>query len=307
MGDMTNSEPTSWGDLTFRGDRDSGIHDLLADDQNNPWLTLGIMEKIDDENLLNAWDTFLDVQTKMLGAREISWLRVNGMGGGQAGILEIGSANGNYGSYLARNFPNKQIYGLEANPNLASLMDVDKCPDNYGIEICKVGDEPLPERISGKFDQCLLRFVLYHVSDPVRLLRAVYDSLPSGGKLYIIEEDDAFLTSQPKWGPMEIAFDIWRRVTLAGGSNSKIGRYLPGFVTKAGFKIDAFDITLRNNVEAGQEFYDLVNNMMKVFRLTNPKIVSEAEVEEITDGLSSPSRHQNLATYPQFLLAATKE
>jgi SAM-dependent methyltransferase len=241
----------------------------------------------------------------MLAEREINWLSEHGFGAGQANILEVGSANGNYGSYLARKFSKKEIYGLEANPHLtARLSPPLDCPENYGIDVCVVGNDPIPSHISGNFSQCILRFVLQHVSNPVHLLRIIYDELPPGGRLVIIEEDDDFFTSHPGWEPLETAFDIWRRVISAGGSNSKIGRELPDLATAAGFNVDVFDLNLRNNIEAGVGFRDLFTNVVRMFQRTNPKIVTEEEVKTVAEGLSSAfsENSQVLATYPQPLL-----
>jgi SAM-dependent methyltransferase len=297
----------NWGDFKFqRHGEPSEITSLLTEDQSNPWLTLGIMDDIEDESLLAEWDKVLDLQTRMLGEKEIAWLSSQGFGASPSGLLEVGSANGNYGSYLARRFPGTTIFGIEANPHLASRLAADNCPDNYSIDVCKVGNDPLPNSVVDKFDQCLLRFVAQHVSDPVRLMRAVYDSLPEGGRLYVIEEDDAFFTSNPKCHSFETVFDMWRRVTAAGGSNSKIGRSLPEIASRAGFKVDAFDIVLRNNVESGQ-FRELFMNVVRMFHRTSPELVSLADMQAAVDGLLASDKENTLATYPQFYLAATKE
>lgn len=163
-------------DLVFSG---SQLGDLI-NDTDNPWLTLGIMDSIDDPDLLREWGVLLGMQTRLLGPREVEWLRSNGFGVDGAGILEPGSGDGTYGSFLARNFPEARIYGLEANSSLAGRFRPKEEVPNYSIDICKVGDDPLPQNLSGKFNQCFLRFVLQHTSDPRPLLLAAYNALPSG-------------------------------------------------------------------------------------------------------------------------------
>lgn len=283
---------------------------------DNPWLTLGIMNAIEDLALLQEWDHVLDVQTRVLGDREVAWLRAKGFSlgvseGGSRGVLEVGSANGCYGSFLARSFPEVRVYGLEANRHLAARFDAgaaDAAP-NYHIDICKVGEDALPPAVEGRFDRCFLRFVLQHLSDPGRILRALHDALPVGGRLYVVEEDEHFFTHYPSFEPFAIAADVWHRVCAAGGSDSAIGRKLPELVTSAGFVVDDFDIVLRNNVEMGDGFLELFTKVVRMLHRTNPEIVSEAEVRAVAEGFEASRgdhRGRYVATYPQILLAATK-
>jgi len=306
---MNRPSQLDWQDLEFDSRSAGDVYTLISEIGPNPWLTLGIMDQIEDESLLAEWDAGLDHQTRMLAPREISWMRQHGLGDGASGILEVGSANGNYGAALARSLPDRRVYGLEANPHLAARLRPDDAPDNYTIDICRVGDHPLPDHIAGRFDRCVLRFVAQHVSDPLRLLRTIHDTLPSGGMLYVIEEDDAFFTAHPPAPPFEAAFAIWRRVCAAGGSNSKIGRELPWLAREAGFEIEAFDIHLRNNIEAGDHLYRQYANAVRVFHRTNPELVPADEMEQTVAGLEALAAHQDaqlLATYPQFYLAAKR-
>ncbi|MDX2565300.1 methyltransferase domain-containing protein [Streptomyces sp. TX20-6-3] len=304
---MGQQEYQVWGDLSFPSDGAGRVHSIISSDSDNPWMTLGIMENIEDERLLAEWDNVLAVQTELLADREFEWMARRGLGTNSAGILEIGSANGNYGTALARNFPENFVYGLEANSNLSERMNFEKCPPNYSIAVCKVGDEPLPEGVSGNFDSCILRFVTQHVSDPLRLLQAVYEELPKGGSLYIVEEDDALFQSYPALSAFETAFDIWRRVISAGGSNSQIGRKLPFLAREAGFDIASYEITLRNSVESGENFNRLFAGTTKMFQMTNPDIVTSEEVNHVLEGLADPaSTNSVVAVYPQVLLHAVK-
>ncbi|MFI8828913.1 class I SAM-dependent methyltransferase [Streptomyces sp. NPDC053431] len=296
----------SWDQIDFRGSESGSIESLLSSGEN-PWMTLGIMDSIEDEALLKEWENVLSVQTRLLAAREVEWMKSRGLGRNGRPILEIGSANGSYGQFLANSFPHLTLFGVEANPNLSAMLDLKACPENYSIAHCKVGDEPLPQHIQNNFDDCVLRFVAQHVSDPLRLLRAAYEGLPEGGSIFVIEEDDAFFGSYPENTGFETAFDIWRRVIAVGGSNSKIGRDLPRLAAEAGFYVASYEITLRNNVEAGSHFNELFIGTTRMFHRTNPALVSIEEVELVTRHLSSSEKTEgSVATYPQVLLHAVK-
>ena len=47
--------------------------------------------------------------------------------------------------------------------------------------------------------------MLQHSSDPVRILEAIYDALPIGGRVFAIEEDAALFVSTEDW-PAYAAF-----------------------------------------------------------------------------------------------------
>lgn len=278
-------------------------------DTDFPSLTPGMMTAIEEEELLQEWEGLLDVQTRVLGEGEVAWLRSREFGTGR-GVLEVGSAAGGYGGYLARNFPGLPIFGVEANPHLARrFRRSEASPPDYSIHVSKIGEDPVPEAVRGHFDRCIMRFVLQHVSDPARVLRAVHDELPVGGRIYVIEEDLSFLTTRPDWKPFQTARDVWLKVTAAGGTDGMIGSKLPRLATDAGFTVDDLTIVLRNNVEMGAAFGDYLTGVIRLFQKNNPDLVTEAEVRTVVDGFdASRDDHADhfVATYPQFLMTATK-
>ncbi|MFC7722152.1 methyltransferase [Nonomuraea recticatena] len=268
-----------------------------------------MMKAIEEEELLQEWEGLLDLQTQVLGEGEVAWLRSREFGTG-CGVLEVGSAAGGYGGYLARNFPGTPIFGVEANPHLARRFRRNEAsPPNYSINVSKIGEDPIPETARGRFDRCILRFVLQHVSDPARVLRAVHDALPVGGRIYVIEEDLSFLTTRPAWKPFQTTRDVWLKVTADGGTDAMIGSKLPRLATDAGFTVDDLNIVLRNNVEMGAAFGDYLTSVIRLFQKNNPDLVTEAEVRTVVDGFeASRDDHADhfVATYPQFLMTATK-
>ena len=63
--------------------------DITTDD---PELTLGMMSDLGEGELLDAWNSVLDIQTRGFGPREVQWLRDAGFGAGGRSVLEVGSA-----------------------------------------------------------------------------------------------------------------------------------------------------------------------------------------------------------------------
>jgi SAM-dependent methyltransferase len=279
---------------------------LSRDREDNPWITLGLMNDITGGELMNSWKDLLDLQTRLFGPFEVEWLRANGFAIGK-GVLEVGSAIGAYGSWLARSFPEMRLLGIEANPHFVKgLPDL---PENYSVDACVLGQDPLPPRVAGAFDQCFVRYVLQHVSHPRRVLRSIHEALPPGGRLYIVEEDDAFMTSEPASEPFELAFDRWRKVCQLGGTDSRIGRKLAGMLSETGFRVDSYEVTLRTNAELGEDFLDFYLNALRLFHLTRPIDVDAHCMERATrmfEDIKTTHRRTTVATYPHVLVSATR-
>ncbi|MGQ6551122.1 hypothetical protein KGP17_27700 (plasmid) [Serratia sp. JSRIV001] len=268
-------------------------------------LVSGIMQELSETSLLASWDRVFEAQTRILGPQELKWLETKGAFAG--GVMEVGSGNGCYGSFLARNVPYCHFFGLEANQSLVNRFNLcdEQHPINYNIEKCIVGIDPIPKAILGHVQTCILRFVLQHSSDPVYILKQVCNILPPGAQIYIIEEDDRLFASNTEWSSYDATIDMWRRVCAEGGTNSKIGLELPGILNKAGFSIEDYTINLRNNIEMGSMFVELFSSIALMMYNTNPGVITKVELQKIIDGFSANQMH-HVATYPQILLVAKK-
>jgi hypothetical protein len=113
---------------------DEGFCALAVVDDDPP-LTLGMMSDLGEPELLAAWNSVLEIQTRGFGPREVQWLRGAGFGSGGRGVLEVGSGDGNYGRFLATSFPDTRVHGLEATQALIDRgIDADgELPVNYTI------------------------------------------------------------------------------------------------------------------------------------------------------------------------------
>src|SRR5262249_42012339 len=136
----------------------------------------GIMKAVHSHELLSMWEKVLDVQTQLFGPKEVDVLISRCLGKNSRGILEVGSGSGHYGSFLSSRLPGLPVYGLEANPNFIEGFQRrvgSSSYANYSVDQCKVGQDRLPTRVSGRFDECILRLVLQHVSSPTVVLNAL--------------------------------------------------------------------------------------------------------------------------------------
>jgi Methyltransferase domain len=306
--DVTTDDPRiDWDDLS--AGQDSGLSALSVDDDNDPRLTLGIMSDLGQKELLDAWNRVLEIQTRGLGPREVQWLRDAGFGAAGRAVLEVGSGDGNYGRFLATSFPDTRIHGLEATQALIDCgIDAGgELPVNYTITACRVGDEPIPGA-EDAYGDCLLRYVLQHSSDPVRILKAVYDALPVGGRVFAIEEDSALFVSTEQWPAYAAFLDCLDRVYIACGSDMTTGSKLHVLARAAGFEVEDFRIGLRSNVDLGSDMFDLLIGMTHLLHHTCPSILTRDDLKFIVGDFTQrrETGDTTVFCYPQVMMMASK-
>ena len=281
--------------------------DITTDD---PELTLGMMSDLGEGELLDAWNSVLDIQTRGFGPREVQWLRDAGFGAGGRSVLEVGSGDGNYGRFLAESFPATRIHGLEPTQALIDRgIETDgELPVNYTITACRVGDEPIPGAEDVRYDDCLLRYVLQHSSDPVRILEGIYDALPVGGRVFAIEEDSALFVSTEDWPAYAAFVDRLERVYTACGSDFQTGRKLHVLAREAGFEVEDFRIALRSNVDLGSDLLDWLIGMTRMLHHSNPSILTREDLEFIVGDFTRrrDTGDTTVFCYPQVMMMATK-
>lgn len=144
--------------------------------------------------------------------------------GGGGGVLDIGCGNGVYGHFLAKEFPYVKFYGIEKHSDLIRKTQERQIKvNNYAVFECDLNTHLLPDDVAGQFNQCLLRLVLQHCSDPFKIIKKVYDSLPEGGRIFVIEEDDDFFKMYPDCKAFNDVVKIWKTVCEAEGTERYMG------------------------------------------------------------------------------------
>jgi SAM-dependent methyltransferase len=297
--------PQSTTDDLPRGwDQPTAGHD------DDPDLTLGMMSDLAEGELLEAWNRVLDIQTRGFGPREVQWLREAGFGAGGRDVLEVGSGDGTYGRFLASSFPTTRILGLEPTQALIDrgIDSAGELPANYTITAGRVGDEPIPGADDGRYGDCLLRYVLQHSSDPVRILRGIYDALPVGGRVFVVEEDSALFVSTEDWPAFAAFVDRLERVYAACGSDFQAGRKLHVLAREAGFEVADFRIGLRTNVDLGPDLLDWLIGMTQMLHHSNPAILTRDDLDHIVGDFARrrDTGDSTVFCYPQVMMTAIK-
>jgi len=260
--------------------------------------------------LLDAWNRVLDIQTRGFGPREVQWLREAGFGADGRTVLEVGSGDGTYGRFLATSFPGTRIHGLEPTQALIDrgIDSAGELPANYTITASRVGDEPIPGAEEGRYGDCLLRYVLQHSSDPVRILRGIYDALPVGGRVFVVEEDSALFVSTEDWPAFAAFVDRLERVYAACGSDFQAGRKLHVLAREAGFEVEDFRIGLRTNVDLGPDLLNWLIGMTQMLHHSNPSVLTREDLDHIVGDFARrrDTGDSPVFCYPQVMMTAVK-
>lgn len=115
-------------------------------------------------------------------------------------MIDFGCGNGSYLELLAREFPQKRYFGIDANPELLALARARTLPANISFH------DSLAEIEPRTIDFILLRYVVMHLGDRESVFNGIRDVLKPGATVLIIEPDDDKMLVTPPLPLLENAF-----------------------------------------------------------------------------------------------------
>lgn len=276
---------------------------------------LGMMQHVDSPHatpLLDSWDRYFNVQSALLGPQELALMQAWGFGRANHGVLDVGCGNATHGLWLAAQLPQVPFYGLDANQAFlqqAQRRAASAGIRHYALHRCDLGTERLPTALEGRFTQCLLRLVLQHTGDPVALLSSLYAQLPSGGQVFVVEEDDGFYAIHPPCRAYYRVGELLQRVGDAFGSRRFLGREVPSLLQQAGFRVRHVQVLLQTNLAAEQQFLEYLQLAVELMHHSAPDLVSAAEAHDVIAELGRfgvEHRAHWFGVYPQVLAVGEK-
>ncbi len=156
-------------------------------------------------------------------------------------VLEPGSGPGFITEQLLQLLPHSQITALDtdATLNQRSAAYLQGISDGrLRFREASVMDTGLPDN---SFDFAIARFLFQHLSDPLGAALELRRTLKPGGKLVIIDIDDALWgMADPRIEEMATVLNKYGKAQEARGGNRMIGRHLGHIFADAGFQ--SFDI-----------------------------------------------------------------
>lgn len=198
-----------------------------------------------------------------------------------AQVLDIGCGQGNTTRLLAEVLAPASCIGLDFDPALVAYATAQT--DNPATVSFRQGDATELPFADATFDVAFCRFLLIHMTDPVRVLREMLRVVKPGGFVIAFEADFAFEMSDPPCPALAILNRIWQGVFQDPSAGRKLVRYF----RNAG----ARDIQAGAAIQLEHD----ASTLKHVYRLTAEAtapaavakgVITEAEAREMVDGLT---------------------
>jgi len=197
-------------------------------------------------------------------------LRELGLRGGER-ILDVGCGLAQLTRAMAHAAgPEGRVVGVEKDPDQLAEAKRQAAEKNEGqlVEL-REGDAytlPLSEQEWGTFDVAHTRFVLEHVSDPLRVVSGMVRAVRPGGRIVLEDDDHDVLQLHPEPPGFRALWDAYIRTYERLDNDPYVGRRLVSLLYEAGAK------PVRNTWIffgscAGQPTFDaVVNNTLSILR-----------------------------------------
>ncbi|MDK8182710.1 class I SAM-dependent methyltransferase [Paenibacillus sp. UMB4589-SE434] len=185
---------------------------------------------------------------RMKGQMEISWskeeqlLEQFGVKDGDS-ILEVGSGPGYITERLLRKYPASKITSIEIEPYYVEYAQQHLIPV-WNERVHVLQEDILDSRLEhGQFDTVIARLVFQHLPNPDLAARHIYDLLKPGGKLVILDVDDAIWgIIDPLIPELQYILNQHAKEQSSQGGNRFIGRQLWHILQTNGY--DQLDLKL---------------------------------------------------------------
>ncbi len=196
---------------------------------------------------------------------------------GDERILDFGSGLGQMTRAMARAVPRGSVVGIERDEQqLSASKRLAASDEEEGLVEFRAGDVidlVLPDGEWGTFDLAHARFVLEHVSDPLRVVRNMVRAVRPGGRIVLADDDHDVLRLWPEPPGVDAMWRAYQRTYDRNGNDPYVGRRLVALLHAAGAH------PVRNTWIffggcAGMEIFDvLAANMLGVALTARDRIV----------------------------------
>jgi SAM-dependent methyltransferase len=153
---------------------------------------------------------------------------------GDEHILDLGCGLGQFTRAMARAVPRGRVAGIEHNETqLAGARKLAEADGEADLVEFRRGDV-LEFDETRRYDIAHARFVLEHVSDPLRVVRNMVRAVRPGGRIVLADDDHGVMTLWPEPAGF---YDLWRaymRTYERIGNDPLVGRRLVSLLHEAG-------------------------------------------------------------------------
>lgn len=139
-------------------------------------------------------------------------------------VLDFGCGDGSYLERLAREFPDKRYFGVDANPGMLEIARSRRLPSNITFHASL-------DNVPAAPDFALMRYVAMHLPHRRQTIGGIAAKLSSGSAILVIEPNDSELRVQPVCPVLDDALEGIRQASF----NRELAEVLVGDMSSAGF------------------------------------------------------------------------
>ena len=260
---------------------------------------------------VRSWDSLLRRQADIFFPSDVPFLKQTGMGATRQ-LLDLGCGADYYTDLLKKHFPRMNILAADTNPDLLAEYEKRR-RETSASKVTTFRWTAGQNNVPVTFKDCdavLARLVLQHVADPLRIIQEMYDFLPQGARVFILEEDDGAYCTSPNLPAFDRLMGCWRKLAQKHRANRYIGREIPRLMGLAGFQVKSVDLVAHTNATIGlRVMFEFFLDSLNAVRESDSSIVSADQVAKITEEMNQYLREygeKSLFNYPHYLVVGQK-
>lgn len=194
-------------------------------------------------------------------------------------VLDLACGPGVVTALLAETVTPADVIGVDLSEDLLNEARAYLTSRGIGNAKFQQGDVYSLDESLGFFDFIYTRFLFQHLANPKKALSKILPRLSPGGRLCVVDIDDAWLTLHPE----PAGFHRFTKQAAEGqarnGGDRNVGRKLGGMLQEAGLEQVDVHVTTVNSHQLGmRNFLDITTGFKK-------EQVAEEHSSEVTEDL----------------------
>lgn len=218
-------------------------------------------------------------------------------------VLDIGCGFGIITRQLAKRAKNGKVVGIDISKEQIAMANKMTDDEKYQNLVFKILAGEDTSRLKEKFDLVYFRFVIEHLSDPLKLLENIKKILSKHGKIFIevITSYDAVFSD-----PDSEAFQGWKNLILQQpklfNTDFYIGKKLRSYFNENGYTVLAQELCqpIMINNESRWEFLSGLKGDKFKSLYVKHGIFSASEYDAMVDKFLAFAKEDNIITAPQY-------
>jgi SAM-dependent methyltransferase len=202
-------------------------------------------------------------------------------------VIDFGCGNGAYLDMVAREFPAKRYYGIEANPEMLALAQTQFARENVSFRTS------LAEIDAPCVDFVLMRYVVMHLVDRAGVFDAVSRRLSGpGAGVLVIEPDDKRVLVRPLFPLLDEALALIKEASY----DRDLTPRLDAEFSRAGLsKIDEVSCVISDRIELTEQ--KLLRYVLGILEIGFQARLSAAQKAQLLDWYLDDDRYAQFGFY----------